>query len=106
MPSSCDSDAVTVAIDAESDVISAPSLPSRSAQRRNRAGPAPMTLGNAAKSGLWLTGWCRGCGHRVEPDPAPSSLDATVPTWQSSIGASGWSAPSAEQGAGFRRERD
>jgi hypothetical protein len=29
-----------------------------------------MTLGNAAKAELRLIVWCRGCGHRIEPDPA------------------------------------
>ena len=29
-----------------------------------------MTLGSAAKAGLRLIVWCRGCQHQVEPDPA------------------------------------
>ena len=29
-----------------------------------------MTLGGAAAAGLRLIVWCRGCQHRVEPDPA------------------------------------
>ena len=29
-----------------------------------------MTLGSAAKAGLRLIVWCRGCQHQVEPEPA------------------------------------
>jgi hypothetical protein len=29
----------------------------------------PMTLGNAASAKERLIVWCRGCQHRVEPDP-------------------------------------
>jgi hypothetical protein len=28
-----------------------------------------MTLGGAAAAGVRLIVWCRGCQHRVEPDP-------------------------------------
>ena len=29
-----------------------------------------MTLGNAASAHVRLIVWCKGCQHRVEPDPA------------------------------------
>jgi hypothetical protein len=28
-----------------------------------------MTLGNAAAARVRLIVWCKGCGHRAEPDP-------------------------------------
>jgi hypothetical protein len=36
---------------------------------KSEPGP-PMTLGGAASAGVRLIVWCRGCQHRVEPDPA------------------------------------
>jgi hypothetical protein len=36
---------------------------------KSEPGP-PMTLGGAAAAGVRLIVWCRGCQHRVEPDPA------------------------------------
>jgi hypothetical protein len=30
----------------------------------------PMTLESAAAAKLRLVVWCKGCGHRSEPDPA------------------------------------
>jgi hypothetical protein len=30
----------------------------------------PMTLGIAAKAGVRLIVWCKGCQRRLEPDPA------------------------------------
>ena len=36
---------------------------------KSEPGP-PMTLGGAAAAGVRLIIWCRGCQHRVEPDPA------------------------------------
>jgi len=43
--------------------------PSAERRKKSRPGP-PMTLGGAAAAGVRLIVWCRGCGHRVEPDPA------------------------------------
>jgi hypothetical protein len=45
-----------------------------------------MTLGNAAAARVRLIVWCKGCGHRVEPDAAEMTerygADTTVPEWR------------------------
>jgi hypothetical protein len=45
-----------------------------------------MTLGNAAAAKVRLTVWCKGCGHRVESDPAEMAarygVETPVPDWK------------------------
>jgi hypothetical protein len=45
-----------------------------------------MTLGGAAAAGVRLIVWCRGCGHRVEPDLTEQAqrhgAGTPVPDWR------------------------
>jgi hypothetical protein len=45
----------------------------------------PMTLESAAAAHVRLMVWCKGCGHRSEPDPADQARsygpETTVPEW-------------------------
>ena len=46
----------------------------------------PMTLESAAAAKLRLVVWCKGCGHRSEPDPAEQARwygpEPPVPEWR------------------------
>jgi hypothetical protein len=50
---------------------------------------SPMTLGNAAAAKVRLIGWCRDCGHQVEPDPAELArrygADMAEPDWREQL---------------------
>jgi hypothetical protein len=57
----------------------------------------PVALGNAARAGLRLSVWCRGCGHQGEPDPAEMAArygaQTTVLDWRERLVCSecgGW----------------
>jgi hypothetical protein len=59
---------------------------------KSEPGP-PMTLGGAAAAGVRLIVWCRGCRHRVEPDPAELAgrygAETTVLEWKARLVCSG-----------------
>ena len=45
----------------------------------------PATLGSTAAAQVRVIVWCRGCRHRIEPDPAEMAArygaEMTVPEW-------------------------
>jgi hypothetical protein len=49
----------------------------------------PMTLESAAAAHVRLMIWCKGCGHRSEPDPADQARwygpETTVPDWRARL---------------------
>ena len=53
----------------------------------------PMTLGNAANAKVRLIGWCKTCGHQVEPDPAEMAAshgaNTSVLDWRDRLVCSG-----------------
>jgi len=55
------------------------------AAMKSQPGP-PMTLGAATAAQVRLIVWCKGCQHRVEPDPptmaARYGAETTVPDWR------------------------
>ncbi len=47
-------------------------------RKRSEGESAPMTLGQALAAKVRLIVWCKGCGHRAEPDVAddgPTAAD-------------------------------